>query len=116
MKCIICDKEIEKSSYSHKIICSRECFHIDFWNDNVAIKDDLKVVRIKGEQYYIGKEDSRSPFRGFGGRKNIIKFFDGREVNTTNLWFNGKIPEDYKELLPDNAEFVREEAKLYTNL
>jgi endogenous inhibitor of DNA gyrase (YacG/DUF329 family) len=108
LQCIICGKEIEKSSYSHKIICSSECFHIDFWNDNVEIKDDPKVVRVNGEQYYIGKENSHSLFRGFGGSKYIIKFFDGREVVSTNLWYNGKIPDSHKELLPDNAEFIRD--------
>jgi hypothetical protein len=110
LQCIICGREIDESKYSHKIICSSECFHIDFWNDNVEIKDDPKVVRVNGEQYYIGKENSRSSFRGFGGNKFTIKFFDGREVVSTNLWYNGKIPKDYKELLPDNAEFIRDKA------
>ena len=32
MKCIICGKEIERSMYSHKPLCSSECFDEDFWN------------------------------------------------------------------------------------
>ena len=108
MKCVICNKEIEKSSFSHKIICSDECFYIDFWNDKVQGKNDINVVRIKGEQYYIGKENNDgNKFKGFGGHKSVIKFFDGREVVTTNLWHNGVIPEDFRERLPDNAEFSR---------
>ena len=55
--------------------------------------------------------------RGFSGRKHIIRFFDGREIVNTNLWYNGEIPKSHRKLLPDNAEFIREEMKdeLYFN-
>lgn len=108
MNCVICDKEIEESCYSHKVICGDKCFYIDFWNDKVKIKDDKQTVRIDGKHYHIGEENSKSSFRGFGGDKCIIKFFDGREIVSTNLWHNGEIPDDFKVLLPDNAEFVKE--------
>lgn len=107
MNCIICGKEIKKSSYTNAILCSSECFHINFWNEKVEGKDDPRVVRIKGEQYYIGDENSTSYCRGYGGAKFKIRFFDNREVTTTNLWYNGTIPDSHKELLPDNAEFVK---------
>ena len=107
MNCVICNKELEESSYSHKVICNDKCFYIDFWNDKVKIKDNKNTVRIDGKHYHIGNENSRSSFRGFGGDKCIIKFFDGREVVTTNLWHNGTIPESHKELLPDNAKFIK---------
>jgi len=106
MKCIICGKEIEKSSYYHKVICSSECFGIDFWNDWVEKKDDPRVARIDGTHYYIGNENEKGSFRGFGGRKFKIRFNDGREVITTNLWHQGEISNDFKEKLPDNAVFV----------
>ena len=54
MQCIICGKEVDKSSYSHKIICSSE----------------------------------------------------GRIVKSTNLWHNGTIPENFRDVLTDNAEFI----------
>ena len=109
MKCVVCDKEIIESRFSHKVICSDECFYIDFWNDKVKIKDNIHTVRIDGRHYHIGNENSKSTssLRGFGGDKFTIKFFDGREVSTTNLWHNGTIPESHRKLLPDNAEFVR---------
>ena len=107
MNCVICNKEIEESSYSHKIICSDECFYVDFWNDKVKIKNDTRTARINEKHYHIGEENSNSSFRGFGGDKCVIKFFDGREVVTTNLWHNGTIPESHKELLPDNAKFIK---------
>ena len=105
MQCIICNKEIDKSRYSNKILCSTECFMIDYWNDRV--KDiNPKVAIIKGEHYTIGNEKEKGGFRGFGGRKFIINFFDGRIVETTNLWYQGVIPEDFKDSLPDNAQFI----------
>lgn len=108
MNCIICGKEIEKSSYSHKVLCSSECFDIDYWNDQVKDKNDPRIVRINGEQYYIENENLKSSFRGFGGRKYKIRLFSGIEITTTNLWYNGEIPESHKELLPDNAEFIKD--------
>lgn len=107
MNCVICGKEIEKSMFTNKPLCSSECFQIDFWNDNVEAKDKPRIARIKGEQYYIGKENQNG-FRGFCGRKFCIRFLDGREVVTTNLWYNGVIPEDFKERLSDNAEFIKD--------
>ncbi len=48
-------------------------------------------------------------FRGFGGREFRIRFYDGRtDVVTRNLWHQGIIPEHYRALLPDNAEWVTE--------
>ncbi len=106
MKCIVCNKEINKSMFNNAILCSSECFHINFWNELADIKDDPHVVRVDGVHYYIGNETQRGT-RGFGGAKFHIKFFDGREVITTNLWHNGTIPESHKELLPDNAIFLK---------
>jgi hypothetical protein len=48
--------------------------------------------------------------RGFGGHEFHIRFTDGREeaeVETSNLWCQGNIPEHFSKLLPNNAEFVR---------
>jgi len=110
MNCIICDKEIKESEYTNAILCSSECFHINYWNEMVDRKDELNIVRVDGEQYYIENENSNS-IRGFGGRKHIIRFYDGREVISTNLWYNGTIPKSHRWLLPDNAEFVIEKVK-----
>ena len=111
MNCIICNKEIKESEFTNAILCSSECFLINHWNEMVEIKDCPNIARINGEQYYIGEETSNKTIRGFSGRKHIIRFFDGREVVSTNLWYNGEIPESHRELLPDNAEFVIEEVK-----
>lgn len=108
LKCKVCGKKIEKSRYTNGVLCSAECFVTDYWNERVALRDTADSVRINGIQYFIDKENSKSSFRGFGGRKFIIEFFDGRVVTTTNLWHNGEIPDTHKSLLPDNARFIEE--------
>ena len=109
LNCTICGKEIEKSSYSNEVLCSSECFRIDFWNEKVEdVNNELeehKFAIIDGTVYYIGNENDSKFFRGFGGRKFIIEFNDGTEITTTNLWCNGDVPEDYKGKLPNNAKF-----------
>lgn len=110
MKCIICGKEIEESAYSNKVLCSSECFHKNFWNEIVDEKD-LHTI-IDGVSYYICKENDKSYFRGHGGQKFVIKKNTGEVVATTNLWCQGDIPNEYRELLPDNAEFVYEKKEL----
>lgn len=87
------------------------CFTCGFWKRYADDRYNPRHVRIKGVHYVIGDEDSKG-FRGFGGQKFKIKFLDGRYkddriLTTTNLWYQGEI-ERYKEMMPDNAEFVKE--------
>lgn len=105
IECKVCGKEIVDKSWECYPVCSRECFNTDFWNGKLKIKDEETTVRIKGVHYFIGNENQRFD-KGFGGQKFRIKFFDGRVVETTNLNYNGKIQEDFRERLPDNAEFM----------
>lgn len=43
--------------------------------------------------------------KGCGGDISVIRFNDGRVVITDDLWGGGNVPERYKELMPDNAQF-----------
>jgi hypothetical protein len=90
------DKEWEKKEKD---------FHFEFWIEKYNMRTEPDVVRIDGKHYIIGEEDSRA-MRGFDGRESKIKFFDGREVTTTNLWHQGEIPSAAEPWLPNNAEFV----------
>lgn len=105
VKCIICGKELDKSKYTHKDLCSRECFNIDYWNDKIENFNSQNVV-IDGKMYKIGSENGSYGFKGFGGTKIKIKFNDGRVIETTSLWHNGTIPESHRDKLPDNAVFL----------
>lgn len=107
MKCEICGKEIEKSSYSNAVLCSSECFYKHFWNE--IVKDKENRIIIKGNCYIDGgnkPNETHSSWLGFNGYVFNIEFFDGRKLTTNNLWSNGKIPKEYKELLPDNAKII----------
>lgn len=80
---------------------------MDYWIE--MLKKDFKrpphtVAIIDGHHYVIGPENADG-MRGFGGDKFIIHFKDGKEVITTNLWYQGEIPEEYKQLFYDNADF-----------
>lgn len=106
MRCIICNKKIDESKYLDVALCSSPCFNTYFWNGKASMKNDKRVAIINGEYYLIGNENGASGLRGHGGRKFKIKFFDDRELTTTNLWHIGKIPGDFKSKLPNNAVFV----------
>lgn len=112
LNCIICNKEIEKSKYSNKILCSSECFTVNFWNHYVLRANDKDVARIGGLHYVIcpGVTDSFG-FKGFGGAKFVIRFNDGRKVTTRNLWHQGTIPDEFRDRLPDNAVFEIQTSK-----
>lgn len=106
LECEICGKQIEKTCYDNRILCSSdECWNKAYWQEMIENKDTKRQVRIKGIVYYIGDENTTSSFRGFDGAKYVINFFDGRKVFTSNLWHNSTVPDEFKDQLPDNAEF-----------
>ena len=109
-KCVICGTE-GKMQYQSPPICSSSCFTKNFWQEKIDWDNDKdpNAVRIRGRHYYIGEEPSPntpSHCYGFGGRKHVVKFNDGRIVTTHNLWCQGGIPEEFKAQLPDNAVFL----------
>lgn len=72
-----------------------------FW-DRVL---DNSAIIIDGECYHTAPENETGYFRGFGGRKFKIQFLDNNEIiETTNLWHQGKVPEEYNR--KDNAKFI----------
>lgn len=106
MKCEICGKEIEESHYHGSVLCSSECFNKKFWHDIIAEKD--KHIIIDGKCYCdagMVKNPSPYAFLGHGGRCFWIRFKDGHTLITNNLWFQGEIPDEFREDLPDTAEF-----------
>lgn len=85
------------------------CFQCGFWYEKLLMVDDPRSVRVQGSHYFIRTTHSDAPrqFRGYGGVKVEIVFFDGRRCTTNDLWRQGVIPPRFKDRLPDNAEFVR---------
>lgn len=116
MKCVICGKEIKQSSYSNAVLCGSTCFHKHFWKEIITEKE--QHIIIKGECYCDGgnvDKPSLDSWLGFCGRRFWIRFFDGRTLTTNNLWYQGKIPEEFREELPDTAEFYTPEHIKFAN-
>ena len=44
VRCEVCGKEIEKSQYFGNVLCSGECFTINFWRRIIAEKDKHIVI------------------------------------------------------------------------
>ena len=106
MKCPTCGKEIGTFASDERSMkeCG-ECFECALWRERLPLVGNPDVAIIDGTMYTIGDENDSSPFRGFGGDKFVIKFKDGREVTTTNLWCGGHISDAWKSQFPNNADF-----------
>lgn len=90
-------------------------FGVIFWvekirwarnGDRMTDRDARRVARIGGQHYVLGTRTSGEG-RGMGGRAVKIRFTaTGEEIVCTDLWHQGTIPAELRELLPDNAEMV----------
>jgi hypothetical protein len=83
------------------------CFTCDFWHNIIKNKGSNSVI-VKGTHYIIGRKPQPKEHKGLlghGGALFKIRFFNGREVETNNLWCQGTVPDRFKDRLPDNAEF-----------
>jgi hypothetical protein len=112
IKCRICGKTDNLDRWAQcneSKIMEKEnvCFHCAFWLEKIATTNENTVV-VNGTRYTIGKEDPNLLFKGFGGARFDIEFFDGRKVVSHNLWCQGNIPEEFRSYpeLQDNARFV----------
>lgn len=75
-----------------------------YWEMIIESHSEDKRVIIDGVHYVLGKNgDAPSPHNGFGGRRHVIDFFDGRHIITHDLWYQGPIPPVFRDQLPDNA-------------
>jgi hypothetical protein len=84
--------------------------HNEYWEYRLKTRDNPRSIRVKGVQYWLGDDDpnERAQWKGFGGATwRIRRIPSGEEFVTHDLWRSGDIPEDLKEQLPDNAEFIR---------
>ena len=113
-KCKHCGKEFEAGEYmdtdfddprwSHAYYCFDCCF----WLPKVEMKknNDPTQVIVRGTHYHMCPETGHKGFgAGHGGAKFHIKFFDGRVATSSNLWCQGRIGDNWRHILTDNAEF-----------
>ena len=111
--CCKCGEVVDTSEYWEDVASEMEerhlCHSCNFWQNHIendaTVNKDVFVIA-DGKHYIIGDENSTDYFRGFGGAKVTIKFKNGRVVKSSNLWFQGNIPERFRNEMPDNAEIV----------
>jgi hypothetical protein len=67
------------------------------------------VVIVNGHHYTANPYCHSGGILGHGGAEFIIhKFGGGAPIITNDLWSQGKIPEQFRDRLKDNAHFCRE--------
>jgi DNA-directed RNA polymerase subunit RPC12/RpoP len=102
--CPSCGKSYTRRHTPESYI-GNNCFDCSFWLEKTDYPDYMKnhQVIINGQHFMIG--ETKSFIKGFGGRRFMIQFFDGRIIETNNLWSHGQIPDQFRSMLQDNAEF-----------
>jgi hypothetical protein len=105
-KCKVCKNNFSVRNYdealARRLSTVGVCHGCDIWMGYFLDRRRPDSAVIEGQQYTIGPKNAR--FKGMGGNKVVIKFYDGRTVTTDNLWHNGKIPEIFKNIMPNNAD------------
>lgn len=112
LRCGYCNK-YESGRYAREardeMSENQACFNCNFWLEKIRWRereDPRAVVTSTFKHYRIGPDMSPNDrsFGGFGGRRFVVTFHDGREVTTTNLWHQGTVPEHFRDRLQPNAE------------
>jgi len=104
--CKICNSELALNGHFDRarLLSVGICASCDFWAEKWKARRNGDVVRIHNNHYTIGEPTAHE--KGMAGTGIRVMFIDGRQVSTDNLWHQGEIPEQWRELLPDNAAFV----------
>lgn len=101
---------VERNERGEQMRRLRLCTDCCFWRNRAlaGCRKPDRLITVAGACYFIGDENQREgAFRGFGGARHRIRFLKtGRVVESTNLWFNGRVPELWRNFLPDTAEFL----------
>jgi hypothetical protein len=103
--CPSCGKSYTRRHTPESYI-GNNCFDCSFWLDKAENSEFMAShqVIINGQHFMIGATENC--IRGFGGRRFMIQFFDGRIIETNNLHGQGPIPERFRSMLPDNSIFI----------
>lgn len=107
-KCKECGKNVDTDGIIGGIEYGEKelCVTCDVFTDILKSFKEQSYVIVNGTCYRIGTADNTYS-RGHAGRLFKIRLkCCGFIFETTNLWDNGKVPECFRDRLPDNAEFV----------
>lgn len=119
-RCVECGDVLNDSymePYKTQIHAQKMCMSCLHWSGYVTTASDPTHVVVGGYHYVIspdGRTDCGT--LGHGGAEFVIRFNDGREVVTHNLWAQGRVPPHFRDRLPDNGEFVTRGRKAVSSL
>jgi hypothetical protein len=98
-----------------EMICGQLCFDCNFWQEKIVWRQNNRpdVYVINGHHYIVHPDanpDDRDAVRwsGHAGRKFVIKPKGRPPFETRNLWHQGEIPERFRNILTDSAEFIKD--------
>lgn len=110
MKCKCCNKEIQDDWVANSPAYNGMCFDCHFWNTHLQKdkeRNQYEYAIIDGRHYILCKSIQDKSCSGYYGYKFKIRFKDGYVTECDNLWQQGQIPDNFRDLMPDNAEFIR---------
>ncbi len=118
--CHLCGAPIELESYDIKAKLVRKmkhehiCFSCAFWTDKIENPSKGREI-INGFHYIFSPWNSgEKRFRGLNGSPYYALHNDGTAIRSNNVWVQGRIPDRFRELLPDTAKLITRNA--YTKL
>ena len=90
-------------------VCYSCAFWIRLYEEN---KNNPNWLIIDGESWianpFVPNTNNKTRrFMGMGGRMMEAISNDGRKIISNDWWHQGKIPEEFKDLIPDNAKWVK---------
>lgn len=110
LNCKECGSEVNLNNwmpeFKAKLAERGVCHKCDYWVDRLP--KTINQIVINGEVFQIdNNHPKRKSSAGHGGREFIFKRIGCNEIErTTNLWYNGIVPEHFKLRIPDNAVFL----------
>ena len=88
------------------------CQPCSYWLDLIGHKDDPDVVVAEGRFYVIHPDrpndtGARLRMHGFYGSRFTFQKYTGEEITSNDVWNGSRIPDRFRDRLPDTAETVR---------
>lgn len=87
-----------------RLLSANRCHTCDFWTQLIGNPNAIVV----GGCHYMdsGTDNTNTRWNGFGGRKWKYSKNGGEPKETNNMWFQGEIPERFRDRIPDNSVFL----------
>lgn len=85
------------------------CHTCNHYQEAIETIHDPRRVIVDGRLYWRKDWNSTAPSHclGYGGAVHQIKMHSGESYKTNDLWYNGEIPQRFRDRLKDNAVFIK---------